>query len=257
MKNNKEQRVIKYKDELNDEFSSAQIIPRKIDGSFKYNKTAFWEFFSWLFQNILSFPIKFFYLKFKFHHKFIGKEKLKKYKKSGVFIYSNHTQPFSDTFTPSQAIYPTRNFLIVNPENISMKGSGWVVEFLGAIPVPGDSEAAKNFIKRIENRVNKGYSVTIYPEAHIWPYYTKIRPFKSVSFKYPAKFKKPIFAITNTYQKKGKRVNMVSYVDGPFMIDENISVKDNQEKLRNEVYNVMCKRSQNNNVEVIKYIKDE
>lgn len=147
--------IIYYSDELNDEFSEAKITPRKIDGNFKYKKTAIWEFFSFIIQNILSMPIKTLYLKLKFNHKYVGKENIKKYRKQGIFIYSNHTQPFSDTFTPSVAVYPTRNFLIVNPENISMKGSGWIVEMLGAIPVPGDLDSTKNFIDRIKNRIEK------------------------------------------------------------------------------------------------------
>lgn len=254
--NQNEKKVIYYNDELNDEFSKAKIIPRKIDGRFKYNKSAFWEFWSFLIQNVLSMPIKVLYLKIKFNHKFIGKEKLKKYRKKGLFIYSNHTQAFSDTFTPSVAVYPKRNFLIVNPANISLKGTGWLVELLGAIPIPEGIEAYKNFLSRIKNRISKGYSISIYPEAHIWPYYTKIRPFKDVSFKYPVQLKTPVFCITNTYQKKKNKITMVSYVDGPFFPDNSLNKKEAQEKLRNEVYNKMCERSKNNNVEKIIYKKN-
>ncbi len=255
------QKTIYYLDELNDEFSTAKITPRKIDGRFKYNKSAFWELFSVIVQNIISMPIKIIYLKLKFNHKFVGKEKLKKYKKEnknkGLFIYSNHTQAFSDTFTPSLANYPTRNFLIVNPENISMKGLGWLVELLGAIPIPGDIESSKTFMDRIENRISKGYSISIYPEAHIWPYYTKIRPFTSVSFKYPVKYNVAAFSVTNTYQLKGRKVQMISYIDGPFICDKEVNKKQSQEKLRDAVYNQMCKRAKNSNIEVIKYIKQE
>lgn len=249
--------IIYYSDELNDEFSEAKITPRKIDGNFKYKKTAIWEFFSFIIQNILSMPIKTLYLKLKFNHKYVGKENIKKYRKQGIFIYSNHTQPFSDTFTPSVAVYPTRNFLIVNPENISMKGSGWIVEMLGAIPVPGDLNSTKNFIDRIKNRIEKGYSISIYPEAHIWPYYTGIRNFKSVSFKYPVKLNRPSFCITNTYQKDGKKVKMISYIDGPFYPNKELKPKEAQEELRNKVYEKMLERSKNSNVEVIQYIKKE
>ena len=44
-------KTIYYTDELNDEFSNAKIVPRKIDSSFKYNKSLVWEFFSYLMQN--------------------------------------------------------------------------------------------------------------------------------------------------------------------------------------------------------------
>lgn len=116
-------KIIYYEDELNDEFSSAKITPRKIDEKYKYiHKNPVWDFCSILLQNVLSMPIKILYSKLKFKIKYVGKEKLKKYKKEGYFIYVNHTQEFADTFIPSLPIYPKRNFFIVNPENISMKG---------------------------------------------------------------------------------------------------------------------------------------
>ena len=98
----------------------------------------------------------------------------------------------------------------------------------------------------------------MFPEAHIWPYYTKIRPFKSVSFQYPIKFNKPTFCVTNTYQKrKNNKVQIVSYVDGPFFPDEGLTKKEAKENLRNKVYEQMVERSKNSNVEVVKYIKKE
>lgn len=116
----------------------------------------------------------------------------------------------------------------------------------------------KNFLDEIENIIIKKSSITIYPEAHIWPYYTKIRPFKSVSFKYPAKLNKPSFCITNTYQsygKKNNKIKIVSYIDGPFFINENLTLKEAQQDLRDRIYNCMVERSKANNIEKIKYIK--
>ena len=114
----------------------------------------------------------------------------------------------------------------------------------------------KNFLNYIEYRISKNNSITIYPEAHIWPYYTKIRPFKSVSFKYPVKLDKPVFCITNTYQRrKNDKVQIVSYIDGPFYKDDSLSPKEAQEDLRNRVYEQMVERSKNSNIEVIEYKK--
>lgn len=175
-------------------------------------------------------------------------------------MYANHTQAFEDTFIPSLANYPKRNFLIVNPENISLKGTGWIVEMLGAIPVPSTVEATKWFLKEIEKRINQNHSITIYPEAHIWPFYIGIRNFKSVSFKYPVKLDKPVYSITNTYQKYGRKndkIQIVSYIDGPFYPDKSLKIKEATEKLRNEVYDQMKERSKNSNIEYIKYEKAE
>lgn len=258
----KQEKIIYYKDELNEEFSTAKILPRKIDENYKYiHKSVIWNAIAFLLQNVLSVPIKFLYAKIKFKIKYVGKEKLKPYKKQGYFIYGNHTQIFADTFITSNTNYPKKNFFIVNPENVSMKFLGNVVEMLGAIPIPGNKEAMKNFLEVIEKRIKDGNSVTIFPEAHIWPYYTKIRPFKTVSFKYPVQLNVPTFSVTNTYQTYGKnndKVRIVTYVDGPFFPDDGCkTMKEKQQNLRDKVYKKMVERSQNSNIEVIKYVKKE
>lgn len=251
------QKVVYYEDELKDEFSEAKIEPIKIDEEYKYfHKSPIWRSCAYWIQHIITVPFKFIYTKLKFKIKFIGKERLKQCKNTGYFVYANHTQPFADTFIPSNIVYPKRNFFIVNPENVSMRGLKTLVPMLGAIPIPSTKEAMKNFLDIIEYRINKKSTITIYPEAHIWPYYTGIRPFKSVSFKYPVKLEKPTFCITNTYQvcgKKKDKFRMVSYIDGPFYPDKLNTVKEKQENLRNKVYACMKERAKNSNVEFIKY----
>ena len=251
-------KVIYYSDELNDEFSEKKIETKKIDKNYKYvHKNPLWNLCSYLVQNVFSVPIKNLYSSIKFKIKYIGKEKLKPYKKQGYFIYGNHTQAFADTFITSRAVYPKRNFLIVNPANVSMKGLGTLVEMLGAIPIPTELNGMKRFIDTIKLRIEQGYSVTIYPEAHIWPYYTGIRNFKSVSFKYPVELDVPSFCMTNTYQKYGKnKVQIVTYIDGPFFVNKDLeNKKEMQEDLRNRIYETMVERSKNSNIEVIKYVK--
>lgn len=254
-------KIIYYQDELNEEFSTAKIKPRIVDENYKYiHKNPLWNIGAFLVHQVLSIPIKFCYAKFKFRFKVIGKEKLKPYKKQGYFVYGNHTQPFGDTFFISNSLYPKRNFMIVNPENVSIKGLGNFVQTFGAIPIPNKKNGMKNFINAVKNKIQKGYSVSIFPEAHIWPYYTKIRPFKSVSFRYPAELNVPIFCATNTYQSYGKnndKIKIVMYIDGPFFPDMNLDLKQRKESLRNTAYEIMCKRSENSNIEHIKYIKKE
>lgn len=149
-----------------------------------------------------------------------------------------------------------QNFFIVNPENVSMKGLETIVEMAGAIPIPTNKKAMKNFILAIEKRIEQNKVITIYPEAHIWPYYTKIRPFKSVSFKYPIDLEKPTFCMTNTYQKnKSGKLKIVTYIDGPFFPDKTLEKNKQKEDLRNKVYDKMVERSKNSTVEVIKYVK--
>ncbi len=251
------EKIIYYEDELNDEFSDAKIEPRVIDEKYIFiHKNPFWNVCSYLIQHVLSVPIKVLYAKFKFHIKYIGREKYKECKRTGFFIYGNHTQSFADTFIISNTVYPKINFLIVNPENVSMKGLGNFVQMFGAIPIPNKMNGMKKFMEAVKKRVNDGHSMTIFPEAHIWPYYTKIRPFKSVSFKYPVEMKKPAFCVTNTYKRyKKDKVQIVTYIDGPFYPDSTLSKKEAQQKLRDEIYDTMVKRSKESNYECIKYIR--
>ena len=75
------EKLVYYSDELNDEFSTAKIEPRKIDENYKYiHKNVIWNACAFLLQNVLSIPIKYLYSKIKFRTKIIGKEKLKPYK---------------------------------------------------------------------------------------------------------------------------------------------------------------------------------
>ena len=251
-------KTIFYEDELNDEFSEAKIEPRTIDGSYKYeHKSIIWNFTAYLVQNVLSVPFKFLYAKIKFRIKYVGREKLKPYKKQGYFVYGNHTQAFADTFIISNAIFPKRNYIIVNPENVSMKYLGNFVQKFGAIPIPNKRSGMKNFLDSIKKKIQKGYAITIFPEAHIWPYYTKIRPFKNVSFKYPIEYNTPVFCVTNTYQKRGKnKVRITTYIDGPFFQNEYIeNIQEKKQDLRNKVYNKMVERSKESHFEYIKYEK--
>lgn len=253
-------RVIYYSDELNEEFSAAQITPRAVDHNFRYFHGRLWDFCSLTLQNIFSMPVKYLYAKLKFHIRYVGKDKLKTYKSGGYFMYGNHTQPFADTFIPSLGNYPKRNFFIVNPENISMPGLGTLVEMLGAIPIPCDMGGMKNFIEAVEDKIKRNYSVTIYPEAHIWPYYTGIRPFKAVSFHYPVKLKCPVFALTNTYHGRGRnggKVKIITYIDGPFFADEALNSKEARQKLRDQVYQCMVERSKSSDYEYIEYQRKE
>ena len=108
-------------------------------------------------------------------------------------------------------------------------------------------------------RVSSHCAICIYPEAHIWPFYTKIRPFADTSFKYPLQYKTPVFCFTNVYQKRrfSKNPRMVTYVDGPFFADENLPPKERRKVLRDAVYQKMCERAALNTVELIQYVKKD
>ena len=117
-------------------------------------------------------------------------------------------------------------------------------------------EATKNFMNAISKCIDRKHLVAIYPEAHVWDYYTKIREFKEDSFRYPVKLESPSYAITTTYRKrKNKNPRIVAYVDGPFYPDKNKTYVEQKIELRDKVLNVMKERAKTNDIEYIKYVK--
>lgn len=255
-----EKQIIYYSDELNDEFSTAVITPKRIDENYRYIYKSAWKKFTHFFwYRIVATPLAFAYLKLYFGHQIVNKEVLKEAKSSGWFIYGNHTHFLADALIPTILSTPKDMYVIVHPNNVSMPFLGRITPSLGALPLPDEPKAAKNFVHAVETRIEEKNAVTIYPEAHIWPYYTKIRPFKDTSFRYPVNCKVPVYCFTNTYQKRKfrKTPRIVTYVDGPFYPDANLSAKAQREELRNRVYDTMVKRSENSNIEMIKYVKAE
>lgn len=257
----KEQKIVYFTDEQNDEFSSAKITPRTIDGNYRYvHKNAFYRFFSAFLYRIVAKPLAFLFLKIKFSWRVKNKKVLRKVpKKSAYFLYGNHTNAAADPFVPALLTGRKRAYVIVHPANVSIPCMGGINAALGALPLPDDRKATKNFLSAIEYRVKGGTAICIYPEAHIWPYYTKIRPYKDTSFRYPVQYGAPIFTFTNVYNRRKffKKPRMTTYVDGPFYPDATLPIKEARAKLRESAFAAMEARSRSSDCEYVKYVRAE
>lgn len=250
------QQTIYYKDELNDDFSEPVKVTKTIDENYKYvKKGLLYKLKKFFLFRLIATPFAFLYCKIKFKRKIVNKKLLKKQK--GYFLYGNHTQQGFDAFNPPMLTFPKESYEIVNPANLCVKVIGRFVPILGGLPLPDNLKAYRNFLDSIKF-YSENKAVVIYPEAHIWPYYTKIRPFLSKSFKYPVELNKPTFCFTNVYVKRkfSKKPKIITYIDGPFY-GNGKTLKEKQEDLRNQVYFAMVKRSELNNYEYIKYVKEK
>ena len=247
-----------FEDEINDEVIDYKITPKKIDKNYKYvRKNIFYRFFSFVTYRFIATPIVWFYFKFIKHIRYKNKKVLKKHKKGGYFVYANHTNQLSDAMSPALMLLTKKPRLVTNADNVSMPFVGKLSQMWGAIPLPDTIDATKNFYNAIDLALKQNDPIVIYPEAHLWPFYTKIRNFSSLSFRYPIKFNKPVYTFTTTYYKRkhGKAPGIDIYVDGPFYFDETLPTKQAQEKLRNEVYEKMVERSKLSNYEFVTYEK--
>ena len=253
-------KIIYFSDELNDEFSTAKIEPKHIGDDYRYIRSSLGEKIARFFwYRIIFTPLATFYAKIIRRQRVVNAKLLKKFKFTGYFLYGNHTHALGDALMPHFLNFPKHNYTIVHPSNVSMKFFGKITPLLGALPLPDTKGAYKNFSDAIETRIKEKKCVIIYPEAHIWPYYTKIRPFTDTSFSYPIKHDVPTFCFTNTYQKRrfSKKPRVVTYVDGPFYASTDLSKKEQRKHLRDQVYECMCERAKLSNVEVIRYERRE
>ncbi len=253
----KKRRVVFYYDEKKDDFAGDNITPKKIDENYKYNKGSSLVRFFW--YRMIATPIAYLYIKLVFGQRTVGAEKLEPYKDRGYFIYGNHTHNIADACIPNLLNVRQKNYIIVHPNNVSMPVLGKITPYLGALPLPDNRAAYANFNEAIKMRTEEGSSITIYPEAHVWPYYTGIREFDDASFSYPVKHGAPVFCFTNTYQKRahGGRPRIVTYVDGPFFADSSRSVREQRRELRDRVIFSMRERAKNSNVNIVEYVKRE
>ena len=71
------------------------------------------------------------------------------------FLYGNHTNDIADALIPSLSCFPKDVSVIVHPNNVSMPFLGRITPFLGALPLPDDAKAAKNFNKAIKHKIDK------------------------------------------------------------------------------------------------------
>lgn len=255
----KPKRTFYYSKAQNDDYETPPKALKKIGGNYPYVRNGFFPRLSaFIAYRMIATPIAFVYTRLIKRISFVNRSVLKPYLKKGYFIYSNHTQVIGDALTPNIVVFPKRNYTVVSPANVSLPIMGNFTKLLGALPLPDDLHASKNFFKAIDTRINQGYSILIYPEAHVWPNYTKIRPFNDSSFKYPVKQETPAFAFTTTYQKKKRRgYKTVIYVDGPFVAPKGLSPKEQQVYLHSQVIQSMNERVKKSNYEKYRYVQKE
>ncbi|MCH5171746.1 MAG: 1-acyl-sn-glycerol-3-phosphate acyltransferase [Erysipelotrichales bacterium] len=234
-----------YFDEENDDFGNFGINTKVTPDDYDYNpKSKWWRFWKktvYLLAAPIVFIGEFFILGGRIKNLKVLKPMKKR--KEGYFVYSNHTSPVSDTFSVPVLSFPRSTYIIASPDSISIKGLKTILRFLGVLPLPSSKRSYINFVKAINDLYKKGNVISIYPEAHIWPKYNKIREFKDTSFYYPVKLNAPIYVKTTVYKKKRNgKSKQVLYMDGPFYPNLELSSKEAQKELRDRVYAQMCKR---------------
>ncbi len=240
---------IVYYHSLTQEFATTKNWKRvDLPDNYPYvHKNPFYRFFSHLFYYAIGMPVLFLWMKIGIGYKTIGRKKLKKLRKNGgFFVYMNHTSAIGDVCIPPLTIaFPHRFRVVCNREAVSKPIVRGIVSTFGGLPLPNENSAkqGKNFVEAIEYYLKKGEDIVIFPEAHIWPYCTFLRPFAAHAFVYPAKLGVPVVASVTTYKErtffKFLPPTRVIHLGGPFYPDMSLPLGERMEKLEKEVREFM------------------
>lgn len=240
-------KIIYYEDPLHDDFAGTHIETCVVDETYPYAHGPVWRGISHVLYYAVAFPLVWLL------HRVVGgvtfqNRKARKAVKGACFLYGNHTAYF-DAYTPALLSFPRRAEVLAGPDAVSIKGLRTVVQMLGGLPIPNGLSGMKPFMNTLETAYRSGRDIAIFPEAHIWPYYTGVRPFPATSFAYPIKLHAPVFAYFVAYSEpKGlgriRRAKATVYVSAPFYPDDTLPHKEAQQKLRDEVYAFMADMAQ-------------
>ncbi|MCD8161247.1 MAG: hypothetical protein LUE61_08780 [Clostridiales bacterium] len=180
---------------------------------------------------------------------------MKDYRNTGAVVYGNHTQPIGDVFVPALVCNPKRCYTIASPANLGIPVIGALLPWMGALPIPNNYRQMKEFLGAVRQRLQEHNCVMIYPEQHVWPYCTQIRPYPATSFDYAVKNKVPAFCMTTTYQRRrfSEKPRATVYLDGPFYADASLPPRTQKEALRDQVYACMQKRSGQSTCQYVEY----
>lgn len=181
---------------------------------------------------------------------------LRRFRDTGVVVYGNHTQPLGDVFFPARVCLPKRIYTLAAPANLGIPVIGKILPALGALPIPSGVHAMSGFLAAVNRRLEERKCVVVYPEAHVWPWYTEIRPFPTSAFSFPIDANVPCFCATSTYhrRKRGGKPRMTIHLDGPFYPDESLPRPARKARLRDEIHACMTERSKLSDCRYIEYL---
>lgn len=254
-------KIIYYKDPVHDDFAGTHIDTNVIDKEYRYTHSGIWRFGADLLYYLIAFPLVFLLHRVVAGVRFVNRDARKKV--SGpCYLYGNHTAIF-DAYTPALLSFPRRASILAGADAFSIRGIRTLVQMLGAIAIPNRVSGMKHFMEAVSQEFDAGHDIAVFPEAHIWPYYTGVRPFPATSFSYPVKKNAPVIAFFAAYSEpKGwdkllrRKASTRIYLSDPIYPDASLPYKEAQQKLRDAVYAFMERAAKEHSTyAVIEYVQ--
>lgn len=225
----------------------------KVDENYKYiSKNLFFKIVSFCLYYFFAFPVLSLLNFFVFGCIVKGRKKLRAIKKQGFIIYANHTSIKDSWLAPICVAPLKRVYIVSNKDAVQIPFVSFLTKALGVLPVADTVGGLKNMKKSISTLLKKKKAIMIFPEAHIWHYYTKLRPFPLTSFKFASQNNVPVVPVAVCYKQKrilGKlrKPKMIAYVGDIIYPNANYSEKENakffQQSVYQSIFNTLKKES--------------
>ena len=168
--------------------------------------------------------------------------------KTGAMITCNHFNP-NDFLTIEQVFRKTNQIKTKKLYKVIREGNytnfpgfpGFLFRNGDTLPLSANTSTMIEFMKAVDTILQRGDFILIYPEQSMWWNYRKPKPLKIGAYKMAAKNNVPVIPIFITMEDSeiigddGEPVQEYTVnIAKPIYPDENLSIKENTEKMREE-----------------------
>ena len=238
--------VEEVQDENEDVIQMYEPLELNIDEKYQYIKEGkIFSFFSNILYYGVAFPVLTILNKIIYDLKIEGKENIKNLPKGAISV-SNHVLILDCTMI-GLAFGLRKVYFTTREESFKIPFVRRLIKLLRAVPIPAKMSNKEYFMKQIDETLQKGKIVHFYPEKALWPYYEKIRNFKSGAFNFAIRNNVPVIPIVITFRNpegirklfKRKKDITVKILEPITYKGKNENKKDSVEKLKEQVRQVM------------------
>lgn len=170
-------------------------------------------------------------------------------------LYLNHSQPVMDPFLPGVILKPPKFRSICSPSNLGIPVLGRLLPLLGAVPVASSLREMRQMKEALHQAVNRNEWIVIYPEKHVWPWCTFLRPFDDTSFQFCLDYDKPAWCgVLCPKEQSGRRPVFEVWLAGPFHAESGLPRRKARRQLYEQVKAEMTKLEQHADCRKVEYV---
>lgn len=200
---------------------------------------------SYLLYYGIAVPIIFLITKLVYDLKIEGRENIANLKTGAVSV-SNHVLVL-DCAMVGLALDDKKVYYTTLESSFKIPFVRKLIKLLRAIPIPKENKNKPYFAKALDDILNEGNIVHFYPEASLWPYYNKLRNFKTGAFRFAVKNDVPIIPMVFTFRRPSairrvfkRKSDVTLTILKPIKYEsEETDIRQKIETLKNNVYKAM------------------